>query len=125
MQSERRHSAGPGQEWIGKVHVYFSHEQGGKKLRQLRRDFAHFHHHHFAHAERDVVFLKQLLDQLRIAYHEARDGRIGRFRNTQGHDMGVVCVQQLHNLEQCTDFVRQKNRELPDERSFQPGSCFW
>src|SRR2546423_10430152 len=115
MQGERGESPRMRKQWISKMDVHFRHEQGCEQFCQLGSDFAQLHYNHRTDAVSDVMLLKQLLYQLGIAHHNPGNGRIGRFRDAHGNDMGVVGVKKLHHFHHRADLVRQKNGELLDE----------
>ena len=121
MSSTCRASAANPRGWVSKriteMDVHLRHEQRGQQLGQLGRHLAQLHHDHGANSERHIVLAEKLLHLLRIAHHDPRDRGIGRFRDAERDDMGVMRMQQLHHVQHRAHLVRQKNRELFDERS--------
>ena len=65
-----------------------------------------FDDHHFTDTKGDIVFTKKILHPVGIAHDNASDRGIGRFRDAERHDIDVMGIEQLHDLEHGADFVR-------------------
>src|SRR3712207_6944835 len=46
-----------------------------------------------------ILFAKEILHQIGIAHDDPRDRRIRRLRDAERDDVGVVLIQQLHDVE--------------------------
>ena len=73
MERERCLLAWAHEEGVCEVDIDFRHEERRKKFSQIRRHFAHFHNHDFAHPEGDVVLTEQFLDACRVAHDDTRN----------------------------------------------------
>jgi hypothetical protein len=124
MQGDRGKAAWSYEERISEMNVDLGHHQCGKQFGQLRGDFPHFHDHNFANAESDVLFPEQFLHPPWITHDNPRDGRVGGFRHAEGHHVSFLGVEQFYEIQHCPHLVRQENRKLLHERSFNLRSCF-
>ena len=93
MQGQRRKSARMREQRVGEMHIHFGHKKRCQQLGQFGRHLTQLDDDHRANAKWHIVLVEKSFDLVGIAHHDPRDRGVRRFRDAQGHDMGIMRVQ--------------------------------